>query len=76
MASIMAHDVSFSIPNRSLGKSDVEFSVNKDGTKLGTLKVSNGSIVWFPTGTTYGHRMTWTKFDKLMKDNATDTESR
>lgn len=72
----MAHEVSFSVPSRPLGKSDVEFSVTKDRSKLGTLKVSNGSIVWFPAGTTYGHRMSWAKFDKLMKDNSTESESR
>jgi len=72
----MAHNVSFSVPNRPLGKSDVEFYVNKDEAKLGTLKISNGSIVWFPSGTIYGHKMTWAKFDKLMKENATDSESR
>ena len=72
----MAHNVSFSVPDRPLGKSDVEFFVDKDGAKLGTLKISNGSIVWFPTGTTYGYRMTWTKFDKLMKANATHSELR
>lgn len=73
----MAHNVSFSVPIRPTGKSDVEFSVNKDRAKLGTLKISNGSIVWFPTGTTYGHRnkMTWAKFDKLMRENSTDSES-
>lgn len=31
----MAHDVKFSIPKRTLGKSDVEFDVNRDGSKLG-----------------------------------------
>ena len=72
----MVHDVKFSIPKRQLGKSDVEFFVNKDGAMLGTLKISNGSIVWFPTGTKYGHKMQWTKFDTLMKDMATESESR
>ncbi len=72
----MAHQVSFSVPNRPLGKSDVEFSVNKDGSRLGTLKVSNGSIVWFTAGTTYGHKMSWAKFDKLMNENSTESESR
>ncbi len=72
----MAHNVSFSVPSRPLGKSDVEFIVKNNETTLGTLKISNGSIVWFPTGTTYGHRMRWAKFDQMMKDNATDTETR
>ena len=40
----MAHDVRFSIPERALGKADVEFIVKEDGAVLGTLAVSNGSI--------------------------------
>jgi hypothetical protein len=72
----MAHDVSFNVPNRPLGKSDIEFSIAKNGAKLGTLKISNGSIVWFPAGVVNGHRMTWTQLDKLMKEHATDTEAR
>ena len=72
----MAHDVSFSIPTRKLGKSDVEFTVKKNSRMLGTLKVSNGSIVWFPLGTTYGHKLTWTKFDALMKEYAEGKEAR
>jgi hypothetical protein len=42
------HDVSFSIPERALGKADVQFVLKQDGSVLGTLAVSNGSIVWFP----------------------------
>ena len=72
----MAHDVSFNIPTRPLGKSDVEFNIKKNGLKLGTLKISNGSIVWFPTSTSYGHKLTWTKFDDLMKEYAPNKELR
>lgn len=64
----MAHDVKFSIPERSLGQSDVEFDVWKDDVKLGTLKISKGSLVWFPFGTSVGHRIDWSKFDSLMQD--------
>jgi len=38
------HDVYFNIPQRALGKADVEFQVKQDGVVLGTLAVSNGSI--------------------------------
>ncbi len=72
----MAHEVKYTVPKNQLGKSDVKFSVKKDGATLGELKISNGSLVWFPHGTTYGHRITWTKFDELMKENCTDQETR
>jgi hypothetical protein len=70
------HDVSFSIPERSLGKADVEFLVKADELVLGTLAVSNGSVVWFPKGATNGYKMGWTKFNKVMQDEATKIEKR
>jgi hypothetical protein len=42
----MAHKVTFSLPERELGRADIEFLVKKDAEVLGTLKVSNGSLVW------------------------------
>ena len=72
----MAHDVRFSIPERALGKADVEFIVKEDGAVLGTLAVSNGSIVWFPKGTTYGYKMGWGKFDRTMQKSASRFEKR
>jgi hypothetical protein len=70
------HEVEFSIPARALGKSDVKFMVRQNGTLLGTLAVSHGSVVWFPKGTSYGCKMGWAKFDKFMKDEATRFEKR
>ncbi|HEY0682597.1 MAG TPA: hypothetical protein VGD45_09710 [Steroidobacter sp.] len=70
------HLVSFSIPERELGRADVQFLVKQDETLLGTLAVSNGSLVWFPKGTTYGCKMGWSKFDSVMKEYATRFEKR
>lgn len=70
------HDVSFNIPQRALGKADVEFLVKRDGAVLGTLAVSNGSIVWFPKGTTYGLKVGWKKFNDIMQESATRFERR
>lgn len=72
----MAHEVSFDIPERLLGRADIKFTVKENGSVLGTLTVSNGSIVWFPKGTTYGCKMGWSKFDKLMQEHATRQEKR
>ncbi|BBO16850.1 conserved hypothetical protein [Candidatus Brocadia pituitae] len=57
------HDVIFNIPQRPLGKADVEFQVKQDGIVLGKLAVSNGSLVWFPKKTSYGYKMGWSNFD-------------
>lgn len=63
------HDVNFVIPERALGKADVEFKIKKDGKAFGTLKVSNGSVVWVPRDKQYGQKLGWTKLDELMQEH-------
>jgi hypothetical protein len=72
----MAHDVQFSVPQRSLGRADVTFAVRKDRALLGTLTVSNGSLVWFPKKTSYGCKVDWERFNTLMQENAPRVEKR
>lgn len=66
------HEVTFNIPERELGKADVEFKVKRDKSVLGKLKVSNGTLVWVPRDKTYGFKIDWVKFDELMKTNGTE----
>ena len=61
------HDVTFTIPERALGKADLEFKVKHDGGVLGRLKISNGNVVWVPKNATYGYKIGWAKFDELMQ---------
>jgi hypothetical protein len=61
------HDVFFTVPERALGKADLEFRVKRDGKVLGRLKVSNGTIVWVQKDARYGYKMGWADFDKLMQ---------
>ena len=63
----MKHSVEFDIPRRDLGKADIHFEVKVDGQKLGKLEISRGSLVWYPRDMTYGHKLTWSQFDKLVK---------
>lgn len=63
----MKHEVSFDLPTRDLGKSDVHFKVKVDGSVLGKLEVSKGALVWYPKDKTYGHKIRWSKFDEEMK---------
>jgi hypothetical protein len=65
----MAYDVTFTIPERVLGRADIEFKVRHDDAPLGTLKVSNGSAVWVPANKRYGFRMGWKQFDDLMRQH-------
>ncbi len=61
------HDVSFTVPERALGKADLEFKIKRDGEMIGRLKVSNGTLVWVPKNGQYGYKMTWGRFDQLMQ---------
>jgi hypothetical protein len=65
----MKHDVTFTLPERGLGKADVEFRIKRDGSKLGTLKVSKGSVVWVPKDYSYGYKMGWADFADLMEQH-------
>ena len=65
----MAHEVLFRLPNRVLGSADLQLDVNKDGTKLGRLKVSKGSVVWVPRNRTYGYKLAWSDLALLFENN-------
>ena len=71
-----SHNVLFNMPTRSLGKTDVEFEVRRDGEYFGKLAISRGSLVWFPKGSTMGRKMGWKKFDEVMKEHAGMRERR
>jgi len=64
----MTHHVILKMPERDLGNADVAFRVRRDGTALGTLKVSKGAVVWVPRDCTYGKKLTWSEFDSLMME--------
>jgi hypothetical protein len=72
----MAHKVNVTLPSRDLGRADAIFDVKRSGKGLGALHVSRGSVVWFPVGTSWGHKMGWVEFGELMKDHGTRTEKR
>ena len=74
--SLMAHDVIVDMPPRPLKRQDVTFKVKQDSVLLGTLEVSNGSVVWFPRGASYGCKMGWEKFDEMMQKEAVRFEKR
>lgn len=64
----MAHEVSLKQPDRYLGSADLQLDVNKDGAKLGRLKVSKGSVVWVPHHKTYGYELAWADLALLFEN--------
>ena len=63
------HDVSFTLPERSLGKADIEFKIRRNGAAFGRLRVSEGSLVWVPANKTYGYKLAWSAFDEFAQKN-------
>lgn len=62
------HDVSFTIPERALGKADIEFKIKRNGKAFGRLRVSEGSMVWVPANKSYGYRLGWATFDAFAQE--------
>lgn len=63
----MSHEVTFRVPLRPVGRSDVEFVVKQNGKKFGELKISQGALVWFSRNSPKGHRVGWERFDEFMR---------
>ncbi len=54
-----------------IGKADVEFSVDGEGGKIGTLLVSKGGIEWRPFKKQKRH-VDWEKFHKIIREHWND----
>ena len=63
------YDVTFTLPERELGKADIELKVKRDGHMLGRLRLSNGSMVWLPVNKRFGFKVNWPSFDELMQEH-------
>ena len=63
----MAHKVTFDLPRRELGREDIVFVVQKEDKRFGTLLISKGAVEWRPTNKVYRRKISWDKFDQLMR---------
>jgi hypothetical protein len=61
------HDIQMSIPEKMVLNKDVVFEVYSDKSKLGTLKISKGTIEWAPSNFANGFHMLWEHFDRMMR---------
>lgn len=62
------HEINMSIPPKLILNKDAEFEIFSDGSKLGTLKISRGSIEWCLANHQYGYHLEWEEFDKVMRE--------
>jgi len=65
------HNVKFNIPERELGRADVEFDISDDVSKIGRLKVSKGGVEWVRKDHSLGYKLNWNLFDEVMRQRGT-----
>lgn len=63
------HDVKLTLPTFELGKADLVIEIKSDDVKLGTLKISKGTIDYYPNNHQYGISLEWEQFDRIMREN-------
>jgi hypothetical protein len=62
------HRVTFTLPERRLGNSDIVFTVHSDDERLGELAVSKGALLWRPANKKLGYVLGWDRFDDLARE--------
>jgi len=64
------HDIDLSVPAQTIRNSDAEITIRSDGSILGRLRVSKGSVGWWPgkNSKTY-YRMSWERFNQMMQED-------
>jgi hypothetical protein len=62
------HEVYFSLPTRNIMNADAEFEIISDGNKLGSLRISRGSLEWQPANSPLRLQMSWENFNDVMRE--------
>ena len=56
------HQVTFHLPERKLGNSDIELKVRRNESLLGRVLISQGAIEWVPSNKRRKYKASWIKF--------------
>ena len=70
-SAVSVHDIEIALPPKVVLHKDVTFVVKSNGTKLGELRISKGSLDWVPAKHHSGCRLRWERFDDLMREYGT-----
>ncbi len=62
------HKVTFHLPERPLGPSDIEVIVRRDSDMLGRVLISQGAIEWVPARKQHRYRLRWGRFADVMEE--------
>ena len=61
----MKHEVKVVAGGLKLERSTMEFQIEREGKRYGTLRIGTGSLVWVPYDRTYGYRVNWDQMNAL-----------
>ena len=65
-----SHAISMKQPQEVILGKDVQFIIKRDGSKLGELHVSKGTLEWVPAGSKIKtYRLRWAQVATLFEDN-------
>jgi len=66
---VPTHKLEIALPPKVILNSDVVIDVHSDDAKLGELRISRGSIDWVPGKHQALFRMSWERFDEVMRES-------
>ena len=62
------HRIEVEMPPKLVLNKDVRIVVSSGDTRLGELAISKGSIDWRPAKHPSSYRLTWERFDDVMRE--------
>jgi hypothetical protein len=62
------HKIEMSQPDKQVLHSDITFDIYSDGEKLGSLKISKGSVDWTPRHKQRPRQIKWERFAAVLDD--------
>jgi hypothetical protein len=66
------HEVNMRLPKEQVVSADIEFSVKRNGSKLGELHVSKGNVEWWPARSkSKKKRLGWQELADLFEEFGT-----
>lgn len=70
----MAHEINVELPRMELGNTDMKVFIHSNGEKLGEIRMSKGTIDYFPAHKQYSMSLTWAEFDNMMSKRWEDSD--
>jgi hypothetical protein len=64
-----AHKLEITVPPKAILNTDVVISVMSGDAKLGELRISRGSVDWVPARHQGAYRLSWERFDLIMRES-------